>query len=241
MPYDKNQIFPEYIIYKLCCDDTDLFYVGSTRDFTSRKNRHKNTSKNPNIREYNTKKYQTMREFGGFENWRMVPIEILNDVTKLQAEMREEEMRVEIKALLNSQKASCGGITKQEYDRLYREEHKEQIKENDKQYYKKNRDKYIERTKQYYEENKEKVNEKHKKYAQDNKEHIKEYMKDYYQEKKEQFKEHNKQYREEHKEQIQLQKKQKIDCECGGKYTHCHKARHLRTQLHQKYLLIKTI
>ena len=146
MPYDKNQKFPEYKIYKLCCDDTDLFYVGSTRDFTTRKSRHKTGCNNQNGKEYNTKKYQTMREFGGFQNWRMVCIDILYDVTKLEAEIREEEMRMELKALLNSQKASCGGISVQEYKKKYREENRDHYKQYDKKYFDKNREKI--RTKQ---------------------------------------------------------------------------------------------
>ena len=180
MPYDKNQKYPEYKIYKLVCDDTDLFYIGSTRDFTSRKSRHKSSFNKPNNKEYNTKKYQTMREFGGFENWRMVVIDILYDVTKLEAEIREEQMRMELKALLNSQKASCGGITLEEYRKNYREENRDQIRDNKKRYY------------------------------EENKDHIKE---------------HKYKYNEE-----------KFDCQCGGKYTHCHKARHIRTKKHQLYL-----
>jgi hypothetical protein len=176
MPYDKNQKFPEYKIYKLCCDDTELFYVGSTRDFTSRKSRHKCASINPNNKEYNLRKYQTIREFGSWENWRMVVIEILYDITKLEAEIREEQLRMELKALLNTRKASCGGITKQEYRKQHREEHKDQIRERDRKYYELN------------------------------------------------------------KEQIKIQKTEKIECNCGSKFNHGDRARHLRTKIHQKYL-----
>lgn len=129
---NKNTIYPEYIIYKLCCDNTDLFYIGSTRDFTTRKSVHKCGCNNSNNERYNYKVYKNMREFGGWNEWRMVVIEILNDVTKLQAEMREEVLRVELKALLNSQKASCGGITSQEYKAEYWQENKEQLKEKQK-------------------------------------------------------------------------------------------------------------
>jgi hypothetical protein len=236
MPYDKNQIYPEYLIYKLCCNDTDLFYIGSTRDFTTRKSRHKTSCNRQNIRDYNSKKYRTIRQFGGFENWRMVVIDVLNNVTKLQAEMREEVHRVQLNAMLNSQRASCGGLTKQEYDKLYREENKEQIKEKDKLYYEKNKNARIEYQVKYREENKEKVKETQKLYAEENKEQIREYQKQYNEEHKEKLREQRKQYREEHKEEIKAHKSQKFDCECGVRITIGHKSRHEKSKIHQKYV-----
>tara|TARA_R110002153_G_scaffold225264_1_gene377910 strand:+ start:325 stop:867 length:543 start_codon:yes stop_codon:yes gene_type:complete len=176
MPYDKNQKYPEYKIYKLVCDDTDLFYIGSTRDFTTRKSRHKRCCNNPTNKEYNCRKYQTIREFGSWENWRMVVIDILYDVTKLEAEIREEQMRMELKSLLNMVKASCGGIPREEYDRLYREENMDRIREREKKYY------------------------------------------------------------QENKEQIKLQRREKIECNCGSKFNQGDRARHIRTKKHQLYL-----
>jgi hypothetical protein len=47
-------------------------------------------------------------------------------------------------------------------------------------------------------------------------------------------KEHNsnKKYYEKNKDQINKQ----IICECGGKYTHCHKSIHLKTQKHIRFI-----
>ena len=59
----------------------------------------------------------------------MVILEIMENSTKLQAEMREEFHRLKLKAELNSIKASCGGLTEQEYQKLYRQDNKEQINE----------------------------------------------------------------------------------------------------------------
>jgi hypothetical protein len=44
--------------------------------------------------------------------------------------------------------------------------------------------------------------------------------------------EQSKEYREINKEKINKFKKTKIICECGGKYTNCHKARHFKTLKH---------
>ena len=56
----------------------------------------------------------------------------------------------------------------------------------------------------------------------------------------------DKEYRADNKEKIRIQKKewfeanqdklnQIYDCECGGKYTHSHKSRHLKSQKHLNY------
>ena len=81
-----------YTIYKLCCDDTDKFYVGSTRNRKERVRQHRDASK-----VNNTKVYQTIREFGGWDNWRMVDLEQYTCEIKRQAEYREEEWRAELK------------------------------------------------------------------------------------------------------------------------------------------------
>ena len=60
--------------------------------------------------------------------------------------------------------------------------------------------------------------------------------KDYRIDNKKEIKERNKVYREKNKERIKLIKSKKFNCECGGKYTQCHKARHLKTKKHLKYI-----
>ena len=202
---DKKDKRYDYIVYKLCCDDTDLFYIGSTRNMVQRKKNHKCCCHNPKSTAYNQKKYETMREFGGWDNWRLCPLELMKNSTKLEAEMREEVVRMELKAMLNSQKVTRGNLSVQDYKKQYREEN-------------------IDRFKEYK-----------KKYAEKHKDHIKDYIKHYYEENKEQRLEYAKQYREENKETLASKAKEKYDCECGGKYVHGERARHFRTQLHQKY------
>jgi len=134
MTYDRNKIYPEYIIYKLCSDECDEFYIGSTRNMVQRRKNHKSRCHNENDTAYKQKKYQNIRQFGGFENWRMVPIEKMENVSRFQAECREEVVRVELKALLNSMKATRGDITEQEYmkeyNKQYRHKNLEQITKN---------------------------------------------------------------------------------------------------------------
>jgi len=85
-----------------------------------------------------------------------------------------------------------------------------------------------------------------KEYYQDNKEHVKEYQKDYYQDNKEKLSKIHKEYHEVNKEKLKIHQKdwreknkeklsEKINCECGGKYTHSHKSTHFKTKKHIKF------
>ena len=65
-----------YCIYKICCDDVpDYVYVGSTKAFRERKRHHKYSCTNVNGKSYHSKIYTTIRDNGGWDNWRMVIIE----------------------------------------------------------------------------------------------------------------------------------------------------------------------
>jgi len=90
-----------YIIYKICCDDLPEFnYIGSTKSFRHRKNQHKSC-----VNKGDTKKlYTTIRENGGWDNWRMVIVEDIGEVSLTQARIKEEEHRVNLNANMNSQR-----------------------------------------------------------------------------------------------------------------------------------------
>jgi hypothetical protein len=81
-----------------------------------------------------------------------------------------------------------------------------------------NKDKYKIQRKEYRAVNKDKIKIQKKEYRAVNKDKIKERKKEYYQENKEKF-------------------KAKCKCECGGKYTHVVKSRHLKSKKHQAYIL----
>jgi len=203
-----------HVIYKIVCDDVpDYVYVGSTKAFRQRKAQHKSDCININKRTYNMKVYSTIRENGGWDNWRMVIInECEEGITKTQAHIIEEEFRVKLNGNLNSHKCY---ITE------------EKIKEEKKKYDKK----YHENNKEYYEENK----EKRKKYYEENKQKLKEYKKEYYEENKEKIKE----YREQNKEKIKEyyeNNKEKITCECGCKICKLNLTKHQKTKKHIKLM-----
>ena len=62
----------------------------------------------------------------------------------------------------------------------------------------------------------------HKEYRDDNKEKTKIYYID-------------------NKEIINERKREKYDCECGGKYTRCHKASHIKSKKHQEFISSKIV
>jgi hypothetical protein len=95
-----------YYFYKIVCDDLPNFvYVGSTMSFANRKYEHKRACNNENRKGYNYKIYRTIRENGGWDNWRMVCIHQQEVDNKRHAEKIEEDYRVELNGNMNTNRA----------------------------------------------------------------------------------------------------------------------------------------
>ena len=75
-----------------------------------------------------------------------------------------------------------------------------------------------------------------KEYYLDNKQQINAWKKHYCENHKQRIKIRKKQWYNNNKEQRLAQLNQKYTCECGGKFTHVNKARHLRTKKHKEYM-----
>ena len=95
-------------IYGILCDENGRFYIGSTKNISTRKYQHKSHCKQTNSSHYNRKVYQTIRANGGWQNWNFVVIEEIKECSKIQALIREEYHRQEIKANLNAQTCFSG-------------------------------------------------------------------------------------------------------------------------------------
>lgn len=141
------------LIYIIKCKDDNITeeYIGSTTDFTKRKSRHKYSCNNEKDKKYNFKLYKIIRDNGGWDNWIMLEVEKYPCQDGNDARRREEEIRVERKAKLNSIKAFCGE-TKQEYYKQYKEDHKEYLNNYDRQRYDENKEEIKDRCKKYNEE-----------------------------------------------------------------------------------------
>jgi hypothetical protein len=116
-----------YIFYKIYCQDNDYIYVGSTCNFNNRKRQHKENT-NLDNKKNNLKVYKTIRENGGWENWKMIQIGTREQITKRQAEQIEEEYILQLKAELNDKRAYRSEQVKKEQkaisDKKYRESEK---------------------------------------------------------------------------------------------------------------------
>jgi len=175
----------DYTFYKLHSDTCDDIYIGCTSNFNGRKYQHKSSVNNPNQKNYNTKKAQFIRDNGGWDNWKMSPLEIKKNLTKREAECYETELFEKYKPSLNSMINSF--ITDEqkkermkEYNKTRDKADKEKTKE-----YRENNKEYIKEWKaNYHEENKELINQKKKEYYENNKERIKAKRMEYYYENK---------------------------------------------------------
>jgi len=141
----------DYIFYKIVCldEDLDLCYVGSTANWKQRHHDHKSNCYNEKSRKYNTKLYQTIRENGGWDNFKMIQVGTREQLKKREAEAIEEEYRVELRANMNSVKCYITETKKVE-DRIKRDSDRYYIK----------RDEILERKQNYYEENKTEILDK---------------------------------------------------------------------------------
>ena len=166
-------------VYKLCCVDTDITeeYVGSTKNFNRRKTNHKTNCNNEKSNKYNMYFYQFIRDTGGFSNWSMIQLEVVNYETKRDLEAHERRWIEQLKPKLNKQ---LPGRTQQEYHKEHYENNKDKYKEYHKEYQKNNKDKIKQYSKEYYEDNK----DKKKEYQKNNKDKKKQYQKEYYKNKK---------------------------------------------------------
>ena len=153
--------FSKSIIYKIVCNDLTIkeCYYGSTTDFIKRKSAHKCCCNNPKSKDYNTNKYQFIRENGGWGNWKMILIKEYPCDNKRQLEAEERKCMEEDNYRLNAIRPF---VTDDE-NKDYREKNPVRIKN----YNKENRDKIKERQKNYRQVNKVEIKEKNKKYNQE--------------------------------------------------------------------------
>ena len=197
----KPTDYSRCVMYQIKCNDpeVDHVYVGHTTDFTKRKSKHKTDSKSSD-----RKLYRTIRENGGWDNFKMLQVETFPCNNKREAEAREDQLMTALKANMNQIRAFMTAEQICERKKQYREANKEQLAERRKQHYQANK----ECSKQHYEANKERIAEQQKQYREANKEHINEQQKQHYEANKERIAERKKQYREANKEQLAERRKQ---------------------------------
>tara|TARA_R110000851_G_C12771664_1_gene534252 strand:- start:18 stop:599 length:582 start_codon:yes stop_codon:yes gene_type:complete len=155
-----------FIFYKICCDDNEYVYVGSTCNFDNRKRQHKQCTELVNEKN-NLKVYRTIRDNGGWDNWKMIQIGTREQITKREAERIEEDYMKELKAELNDKRAYLTEEVKKEQkaisDKKYRESEKgKEAQERRKDYFEEynNNEETKTRKHEWYLANKEKISSK---------------------------------------------------------------------------------
>jgi len=193
----------------------DLVYVGSTTQSLSKRfSVHKASMKNK--RKCNYEIYKAFEELE-IENFYIELVEEYQCDNKEQLCKKEGEYIRKFDSYKNGYNMRIEGRSKNEYGKVYREEHKDQMKK-------------------YRDDNKDKKKEYDKEYSEENKEKIKEYKKEYRELNQEQIKQQKKEYYKVNQQKIKEKNNKKFDCECGGKYTFSNKTRHLKSKKHLKYI-----
>jgi len=117
--YSKN------VIYKIICNDLTIedLYVGSTTQFTLRKNKHKSLC-NGGAKSSEVKVYKKIRDCGGWDNWSMVQIEEYPCSNGNEARARERYWYEQLNAKLNVQKPT---LTEEEIENYHTISHQRQL------------------------------------------------------------------------------------------------------------------
>ena len=208
MPFYQNSV-----IYKLCHIndlDNENIYIGSTTNFKNRKNQHKESCNNKNVKDYHYKVYQFIRDNGGWNEWQMIPIESFPCNNKIELQIRERYHIELLKSKLNKQIPT-------RTHKEYRDDNKEQIQEQRKIFYENNKEIISKKMKEYLDDNKEILAEKRKIFYNNNKKIIAEKRKIFYNNNKENKLEKAKIYYENNKKKILEELSKKIECEkCGS-------------------------
>ena len=100
----KHEIdYSNTIIYKITCNDSNIsdLYVGHTTNFVQRKHAHKQSCMNEKCVNYKCKLYETIRNNGNWENWKMEIINFFDCKNQNEARKKEQEYFISLNATLN--------------------------------------------------------------------------------------------------------------------------------------------
>ena len=161
--YSKGCI---YMIKKQNDFNNDNVYIGSSCNFTRRKNKHKSICNNENDKKnYNSKFYQHIRGNGGWNSWCMT--KIIDYPCNSKSELNTME-----RSYIDDYKSKLNCIIPMRTLKEWRDDNKEKLVQYVKQYRNDNKDKIVEKQKQYHNDNKDKILENKKKYYDNNKDKI---------------------------------------------------------------------
>lgn len=114
MPAHINYETTPIIFYKFVCENPEIksCYVGHTTNFGERKRNHKHVCNNTFHKNHHYKIYQTIRENGGWNKWKIVEINRQICLDKSDAGKIEQQYIDELQANMNMRNAT---FNKKEY------------------------------------------------------------------------------------------------------------------------------
>ena len=225
-----KKVINDYTFYKIVCLDNsvELCYVGSTADFNKRRSSHKSICNNENSNRYNLKIYKTIRDNGGWDNFKMIEIGKKEQLTNRQAEQIEDEYRQELKANMNSKKCYLTEEQNKEYQQKYRDKNKEYQQK----WCEENKDKISKHKQKYRDENRDKIKKYQQKWCEENKDKISKHQQKYRDENRDKIKKRNQKYRDENRDKIS----EKVKCDCGCMISKSHLSTHQKSPKHIKLM-----
>ena len=133
----------DYTFYKITNinGDCQLGYVGSTSNIKQRRRAHKSDCFNTNSPRYHLKLYQTIRDHGGFDEFKFLILGSAKQITLNAARIIEEQYRIDLMTNLNTNRCMLTRevrlqTAKREYHldkgqkkRLYYQANKDRIRE----------------------------------------------------------------------------------------------------------------
>jgi hypothetical protein len=135
----KEVDYSKKVMYKIVCNDLTITdcYIGHTTNFTKRKYTHKHLCNIIKFDESKTKKYNFIREHGGWSNWSMIEIEKYPCSDGNEARERERYWFETLSAKLNDEYPSRSS---KEYKAEYYNINAVKLRANKKEYYEKNKE-----------------------------------------------------------------------------------------------------
>jgi len=118
----RNDMFEKnYCVYMISCRDPSInaTYIGQTGNFKKRYYQHNYFSSKEQYEGHNYLLYRFIREFGGFDNFKMTPI--IESLTQEEAKFKEGQLIKQLKPYLNV-------VSPHRTIKEYYEDNKEQIR-----------------------------------------------------------------------------------------------------------------
>ena len=179
MPKIAYDFSKEMLFYIIKCKDelVEEVYIGSTFNFTNRKYQHKSSCNNEKNQHYNCKKYQYIREHGGWNNFSIYVIDRKICIDKLDAIQHEQSLIELHKAKLNSIRAFTDKEERKKQNKIHNAEynatHKEETQKYNAEYIATHKEEIKQRSVEYRATHKEKIKQQKAEYRATHKEEIK--------------------------------------------------------------------